>query len=137
MKNMFIVGVKNKSSKHVAEILAKKINLAFFDAEQYFSEKLILFPDFPLEESDEKMKKYEKDYLKILTETNKVIYISNDMFLSNKNYNILKDSIKILVVDFELEEVEQGLQNLLSKHCNYIVENNENSIDSLIKNLKF
>ena len=80
--------------------------------------------------------KFEKEFLENLTEREGVIYISNDMFLSNKNYKILASSVKVNALDYELNEIEQGIQNLLTKYCDLTVENNQDSIENLIKKLK-
>ena len=132
MENITIVSMDNELAKHVAKQLSKKLNVEFLDA-GYELEKVLL-RDAKLSVFDETTATKEKMLIALLTkQSNSVVAIENEMFLSNENYKQCK-GITVLLEINNKEEMLENLQNLIKKHCK--ISTKETRVEKIITLLK-
>lgn len=134
MKSVAIVSINNSLSKTVAKKLANQLNCKFIDLEKEFEQILLLnirtplFNNAILEQKEHQLIKYSAE------QENVVISLNNDMFLSNGNYNLLKNlQIVLIEQDFD-DKISKNLQSLIKKYANISIR--EKDIDKLITFLK-
>jgi len=137
LHNVVVVSMNKKSAIAIGEQIAKMLSLACIDADNLIEERLLRSIDYPLDLADDIMRNSETNLIKSLSNTDRcVICINDDTFLSNKNFEIFKKSLKILVNIEKNNKLEENLQKLLEKYCDVIINEKDIDFDKLITLLR-
>ena len=133
MNNIIVVSMDNELSKQVAKYLAKELNLSYVNLNLVYEKELLL--DVKKSVFNEDASTKEKNIVAhFAKQKDVVIAIENEMFLSNKNYELCKNNSSLLIETELQNEIEQNLQNLLKNHCKICVKDKDlNKIITLIK----
>ena len=133
MNNIIVVSMDNELSKQVAKHLAKELKLNYVDLSLVLEKELLI--DARKSVFDETASTKEKNIVAhFAKQKDVVVAIENEMFLSNKNYELCKNNLSLLIETKMQNEIEQNLQNLLKNYCKLCVNYKDiNKIITLIK----
>ena len=134
MHNVTIVSVNDELSKKIARELAYKLKYDYVDISAEFDKVLILNVNCSVFENS-KLEQKESCLIKRMSQKEAcVLAISNDMFLSNNNYNLLENSQKILIeCEFD-DAIVKNVERLIKKHTNFHIKSTE--LEKIITLLK-
>lgn len=133
MNNIIVVSMDNELSKQVAKHLAKELNLNYVDLNLVYEKELL--SDVKKSVFNEDASTKEKNVVAHFSkEKDIVMAIENEMFLSNKNYELCKNNLSLLIETELRNDIEQNLQKLLKYYCKLCVKDKDlNKIITLIK----
>lgn len=115
--NICLVGLNNNNAKRFAVKLSAELGYGFVDLKKEFDKFLLKTAPYPLILADEMLKKAEKNIIKnSLENKNVVVYLPNDMFLSNQNYKLV-GCVKVAILENLSSGIKFNLQNLIVKNC--------------------
>ncbi len=130
-----LVGLNNKRVGQIATLLAQKLGFKFIDLAKEFDYFLLNSLNYPTIKAEKSLAVAEtKLILAALKEENVVVYLPNDMFLSNQNYKKI-DGTKIVITEVFDDEIKTNLQNLISKNCNYSFLDKADIINKILKTI--
>lgn len=135
--SVVLVGVDDARVKKLAFNLATSLKVSFVDAQETFNQAIIGTVNFPLEDMNSQLNKKEISLIKKLNAIpNAVIFIPNDMFISNKNYLELKNLFKILVEFSPNDELGRGLERFMVKFCDEKVKFSKSCANEILHLLR-
>lgn len=130
--NITLFGIDDTAVINLASQLSNTLNITHINATSAFSDYLMSKD----KESNKNLEKLEKSYIEEISNFNNVIIsIPHDMFISNKNYKLLKKSLKIHVKFNLNNEILENLDNLLEKYADVTILN-DNFMNQAFKILK-
>lgn len=133
--NIAIVGLDYDFVVHFSKSLAVKMKMKFVDFENEF-EKVMLTTD-NLEILNGQAEVKEAVFLNQLAQQkNIVLSISNESFLSNRNYEVLNDFFIILIEKKEDNKILKNIQKIIKKHCKIAIKQENISINEILNIIK-
>lgn len=131
--NITIVGMEYEKVKNIAQAISQLLSCQCVDFSLLFEQELLVGFDCPLTLANVVMQQKEKALLKnLLKENATIIHLQDDVFLSNENYKLLKNSLTILI-EFELKDkILLNIQKLLKKHTKIYIKEKNLNINKLI-----
>lgn len=136
MNNIAIVGADNDKIKDFAHLIANKVGYEFIDMNECFENYLLINYNLPIDLVNEVLELKETQLVKKMAKKNNVLlFISDDMFLSNQSYLILKDCLKILIYDKNKKEIDHAIQETIKKYCDLSMEQEKIDINEIIKKI--
>ena len=130
--NITLFGIDDTAVINFASQLSKKLNITHINATSAFSDYLMSKD----KKSNKNLEKLEKSFIEEISNFNNVIIsIPHDIFISNKNYKLLKKSLKIHVKFNLNNEILENLDNLLEKYADINISN-VNFLNEVVKILK-
>lgn len=137
MENIVIVGIDKDFCITISKQLSKSIKFKFVNAEEKFQSLLISTAQESVFLIDDFLNQKETEILiEILKSKQSIIFVPNDMFLSNKNYKIFKDVKTILIEDDSLNEIMLKIQKRIKNYCKYSINKNNFSLENLLQIVK-
>lgn len=137
MENIVIVGIDKDFCITISKQLSKSIKFKFVNAEEKFQSLLISTAQESVFLIDDFLNQKETEILiEILKSKQSIIFVPNDMFLSNKNYKIFKDVKTILIEDDSLNEIMLKIQKGIKNYCKYSINKNNFSLENLLQIVK-
>lgn len=137
MGNIVIVGIDKIFCANVAKELSNKINFNFINAGEKFEKLLVATSGQNVFLMDDILQQKETEFLNKLSQKNNVVlFVDDDMFLSNENYKLFKNSKIILMENEKLNENHLKIQKIIKKYCNYSINIENFDINNLIKIIK-
>lgn len=137
MQNLLVVSLNNALAESVARDLSKESVVDFVNADNLIGNRLIDSIDFPLLKSNSIMEGIEKMTMDdILLKDNQIIYMSNEIFVSNLKSELVKN-LKILFIEIKNnDKIINNIQNLIKKHANIIISSEKIDL-KLLKSIIF
>lgn len=121
----------------MAKEVAAELNYSFLDLQSELNGYILKTSNISLIIADEILKETETELVKAsINKRDSVIFMPNDMFLSNQNYRYVK-GISFAICEQKTSPIKQNLQKLICAHCKYIVDskNAKQKIMQIIANL--
>lgn len=137
MQNLLVVSLNNALAESVARDLSKESVVDFVNADTLIGNRLIDSIDFPLLKSNSIMESIEKIAIDdILLKDNQIIYMSNEMFVSNLKNELVQNS-KVLFIEIKNnDKIINNIQELIKKHANMVISNEKIDL-KLLKSIIF
>ena len=133
--NILVTSLNLDISHEVAIKLSKRLHLKFVNANEVFNKTLLKSINEPTLLVDEELNEKESELCQKLSKMDgAVIAMSDDMFLANSNYDLFKNSHKVLISSKNLGRTKKNIEKLIQTHCNYIISQDE--ISNLIEKFK-
>lgn len=120
--NIVVFGLNHNLTLEYAKKFAKILKTKLLDASALFEKTVMQTVDKPLFLLEETLQQQEADLCKQLSLKDGVVAIADDMFLSNQNHKIFKNSQKILIKVQNNGKLKQKIENLLQTHANFVVD---------------
>lgn len=134
--NICIVGRDEKYLKYLATSIAQNLHLPCVDAKAEFNSFLIKSVHYPTAVVEDFLEKQESKLLKLFSKTeNVVIYVPDDMYLSNNNYKLFKNNVTVSIIDENVDEIQSKIQNLL-KSLTKLSFNTNTELKTILDKLK-
>lgn len=149
MQNVLIVCADKELRKDISKVLARELNFLYVDVDDILDFELLNNQDVTLTEAKDVLQKLErKCFDRVMGFNNCVVTVSRDLFLSNNNFKLMNDYIKVFVLlskayfvartkteDFHKLEQELVLFDKINKlieiNCNIIIEKEIKSIEEI------
>lgn len=96
-KKIVIVGFDVELIKEVSKLLAQLLNVQSVDLDEQVNIKLMKCLEVELQQAGTIMNNIEKDIIRKAISSNCIISVSTEMFMSNNNFKLFKDYIKVHV----------------------------------------
>ena len=133
MSNIVVFGLDYQNVCSSAIKLAKLMHLKFVNGGEMFNKLLLKSADQPLLLINEELNSAESAICeKLSAQSNAIIAIPDDMFLSNENFKNFKNSTKILLKTPLKSKIKQNIENLLANHATITAK----SVDEILEKLK-
>ncbi len=133
MSNIVVFGLDYQNVCSSAIKLAKLMHLKFVNGGEMFNKVLLKSADQPLLLINEELNSAESAICeKLSSQSNAIIAIPDDMFLSNENFKNFKNSTKILLKTPLKSKIKQNIENLLANHATITAK----SVDEILEKLK-
>ena len=133
MSNIVVFGLDYQNVCSSAIKLAKLMHLKFVNGGEMFNKVLLKSADQPLLLINEELNSAESAICeKLSSQSNAIIAIPDDMFLSNENFKNFKNSTKILLKMPLKSKIKQNIENLLANHATITAK----SVDEILEKLK-
>lgn len=153
MGNILIVCIDKELRKDLSKAIAKCLNYLYLDVEELLDLELLNHKEVALNEASEFLQSLERKCINRAMEFKDcVITISNDLFVSNDNFNLIKNVKKVFVFlskayfvarfkkedKFRLEQelcLFDEISFLISSNCDLVVEKGIKSIEQLAQEI--
>ena len=134
MKSVAIVSLNCLLAKTIAKKLSEELNCTYIDLGVELEKVLILNIRAPILDHST-LENRERELIRLSAQQkNAIIAVPNDVFLSNKNYELLKN-LEIVLIEQDLnDKIKINLQNLIKKHSTISIKGKE--LNKLITFLK-
>lgn len=117
-----IIGLDDEFAKEFAKSLASKLDVKYKDFDSELSYYFTFQKVTTLQTANEEYISSEIEFIKKLLKENVIISIPNDVYVSNKNYELFKDVLTIFIERKESKEVLKNIQKLIKKHCKIVIK---------------
>lgn len=118
-----IVGLDDKFVIDFANQLAKLLNLKHQNFAIEFNRVLLNFIN--VSSSDFLQAQESALMQRLINEENKILSLSGDEYLSNKNYLFFKNTTTIFMERKEKNKILNNIQKLIKKHCEITIKQNK------------
>ena len=153
MKNILIVCADKNLRKDLSRALASELKCLYLDADELLDFEIVNRQEIKLSEAAGALNQMELDTLKRIAEfKNCVITISDELFVSNDNFEHIKDVVKVYIelsksymvsksAPKELYKLEQKLSvyeeinNLIKANCNFSISKDIKSVEQLCQEI--
>lgn len=134
--NVIIVGIDDDFVVGFSKTVAQTLGFEYVNFDTEFEKILIQTKDEYLQSFEPVLDAKERDcILTILKAEKQVISVCNNSFLSNKNYELFKDQLTIIVEKQEKEKILKNIQKLIKKHCKICLKQEKIDLNLLKNNI--
>lgn len=104
-KNILLVCSSKELRKELSKILARDTKMLHIDADELLDFEILNRQEISIKEAGEVLKHLEQDYInRVVNFKNCVITMSDQLFLSNDNFNLLKNIKKVYIQTYPQQE---------------------------------
>lgn len=153
MKNILMVCADKDFRKDLSKALASELKCLYLDADELLDFEILNRQEIKLNQASDALQQMELDTLKRIAEfKNCIITISNDLFVSNDNFQHIKDVVKVYVElskahlvaksnKQEMYKLEQQLviydeiNRLIKANCDFCVIKDIKTIEQLCQEI--
>lgn len=140
MKNILIICADKNLRKDISKALTSRLNCIYVDVDEIVDLEVLNNTEIKLDESKKVLNDIEKNAIKKAKEfKNSIITISHNVFVSNDNFSLFNNSVKIYIslskayfiaktnqadkyrLEQELSLFEE-IDNLIKNNCDYVIE---------------
>ena len=133
--NIAIVGLDYDFVVYFSKSLAVKMKMKFVDFENEFEKEMLTTDNLEILNGQAEVK--EAVFLNQLAQQkNIVLSISNESFLSNRNYEVLNDFFIILIEKKEDKKILKNIQKIIKKHCKIAIKQENININEILNIIK-
>ncbi len=153
MKNILIVCADKSLRKDLSRALASELKCLYLDVDELLDFEILNRQEIRLSEASKALNQMELDTLKRVAEfKNCVITISNQLFVSNDNFECITDVVKVYVElsksylvskasKKDIHKLEQELcvydeiNNLIKSNCDFCINKDIKTIEQMCQEI--